>query len=43
MKCQRCGKPGADILGECSLCELCLAAIIREWKIRFEEFGALTE
>jgi hypothetical protein len=42
MKCERCGKPGADLLGECVLCEQCLALIIREWRIKHEEFGELT-
>lgn len=43
MKCERCGRAGADILGEACLCETCLTMVIREWKIKFEEIGELTE
>ena len=43
MKCDRCGKPGSDVHGEAVLCEMCLCLILREWRIRFEEFGALQE
>jgi hypothetical protein len=42
MTCERCGLPGAEIAGEVTLCETCLVQILREWKIRHEEFGALT-
>jgi hypothetical protein len=28
-------------MGEAILCETCLALILREWKIRQEEFGQL--
>ena len=41
MKCERCGRTGADISGEVVLCDECLALIVREWKIRREEFGEL--
>lgn len=41
MKCERCGKPGADVLGEGCFCETCLALLIREWKIRFDEIGEI--
>jgi hypothetical protein len=41
MRCERCGKPGCDVQGEAILCENCLSLVIREWKIRFEEFGKL--
>ena len=41
LKCERCGRPGSDVLGEACLCEECLAVVVREWKIRFEEFGQL--
>jgi hypothetical protein len=41
MRCERCGRPGADILGEVILCEPCLGLVLREWKIHFAEFGDL--
>jgi hypothetical protein len=41
MKCERCGKLGADVQGEAVLCEQCLSLIVQEWKIRHEEFGEL--
>ena len=41
MNCERCGKHGADIAGEVVLCELCLSLIVREWKVRHDEFGVL--
>jgi hypothetical protein len=41
MKCERCGRPGFDIQGEVVLCDTCLAQVIREWKIHFEELGEL--
>ena len=41
MKCERCGKPGADVCGEACLCETCVSLIIREWRIRHDEFGEL--
>ena len=43
MKCERCGKAGADVLGEAVLCDGCLCLIVREWKVKFEEFGELAE
>jgi hypothetical protein len=43
MKCERCGCLGADILGEAVLCEECLVLIVREWRVKREEFGQLTQ
>ena len=43
MKCERCGRPTSDIGGEIPLCDSCLALIIREWKIRHDEYGELTQ
>jgi len=43
MKCDRCGMPGSDVHGEAVLCETCLCLILREWRIRFDEFGSLQE
>lgn len=40
-KCERCGRPGCDVEGEAVLCSECIALVIREWRIRFEEFGEL--
>jgi hypothetical protein len=31
MRCERCGRPGHDVLGECCLCNSCLSQIVREW------------
>lgn len=43
MKCERCGRPGSEVCGgEAVLCELCLVQVIREWKIRFSEYGILS-
>ncbi len=42
MKCERCGRPGADVLGEVVLCEECLCLVLREWRIKHAEFGELT-
>jgi DNA-directed RNA polymerase subunit RPC12/RpoP len=44
LKCERCGSTSAaDIEGEAILCQLCLSLVLREWRIRFQEFGQLTE
>src|SRR5215471_1115631 len=46
LKCERCGKPGADIAGEFVLCqgnEGCLSLVLREWRVKHEEFGELGE
>jgi hypothetical protein len=43
MKCERCGKPGCDVQGECVLCADCLSLIVREWRIKHAEFGELKE
>ena len=42
VRCERCGKPGADVQGEAVLCESCLSLVIREWRIKFEEIGELS-
>ena len=43
MKCERCGKAGAiDVEGEAILCDLCLAMVIREWKVKFDELNELS-
>ncbi len=36
MNCDRCGRPGSDVLGEVVLCEGCLCLVVREWKLKFE-------
>jgi hypothetical protein len=41
MRCERCGKPGHDVEGEVCLSDTCLALIVREWKVRHDEFGQL--
>lgn len=41
LRCERCGKPGSDIQGEAILCDTCISLVIREWKIKHEEFGEL--
>jgi predicted RNA-binding Zn-ribbon protein involved in translation (DUF1610 family) len=44
MKCSRCGDSTQCLkYGTVYLCEACLILIIREWHVRQQEFGALTE
>jgi hypothetical protein len=45
LPCERCGRPGHDVIGEGVFCNEDLARIIREWRIRFErlEMGELTQ
>jgi hypothetical protein len=43
MKCERCGKPATDNDSEIPLCDSCLTLIVREWKIRHDEYGELAK
>jgi hypothetical protein len=43
MRCERCGSSeGAEQLGSIVLCEDCVALILKEWKLRRDEFAELT-
>lgn len=42
-RCERCGLPGHDVLGEIVLCDLCLVRICLEWRIRFDNVGTLAK
>ena len=40
---ERCGRSGHDVEGEVVLRSECLSLVLREWRIRFNEFRQLTE
>jgi hypothetical protein len=41
MRCERCGSPAAEDFAQVFLCEMCLLAIVREWRIRKRDFEEL--
>jgi hypothetical protein len=44
MRCERCGTDqNCERFDALVLCEACLLLILKEWRVRRSEFGALTE